>query len=116
MEVKKFEDFIVWQRSMDLAVKTYKTLKGNKDYRFCSQIQSAVVLISNNIAEGYERKTNNEFRYFLFVSKGSTGEYRSMLYLALKLNYISEDNFLIFHKQATEISRMLYGLIYKLRK
>jgi len=47
----------------------------------------------NNIAEGFERKSNNEFKHFLFIAKGSCGEIRSMLYLAKDLNKISDDDF-----------------------
>jgi four helix bundle protein len=47
----------------------------------------------NNISEGYERDNNKEFRNFLGYAKGSAGEVRSMLYIALDLNYISKDDF-----------------------
>lgn len=45
----------------------------------------------NNIAEGFERKTNNEYKYFLYIAKGIAGEFRSMIYLAKKLGYISRN-------------------------
>ena len=44
----------------------------------------------NNIAEGFERKSNNEFKHLLFISKGSAGEIRSMLHLGMDLNYLSK--------------------------
>ena len=65
----------------------------------------------NNIAEGFERKSNNEFRYFLYVAKGSVGEVRSMLYLAKDLNKISNEDFDKLYNLTIEISRLLAGLI-----
>lgn len=65
----------------------------------------------NNIAEGFERKSNNEFKHFLFIAKGSCGEVRSMLYLAKELNKISNDDFESLFALSEEISKILSGLI-----
>ena len=65
----------------------------------------------NNIAEGFERKSNKEFRFFLFVAKGSCGEVRSMLILAQELNKINKEQTQPLQHLAEEISKMLSGLI-----
>jgi len=65
----------------------------------------------NNIAEGFERRTNNEFRHFLFIAKGSCGEVRSMLYLAKELDKISENDFSKLFSLTEETSKILSGLI-----
>ncbi|MFA6988429.1 MAG: four helix bundle protein [Candidatus Gastranaerophilaceae bacterium] len=116
MSVERFEDLEVWKKAKDLAIVTYQLFRDNKDFRFCSQLQSAAVSISNNIAEGFERRSNNELRYFLFISKGSCGEYRSMLYIAKELEYINEGNFLQLYNKAVEVSKMLFGLINSIKK
>ena len=89
MSLEKFEDIIAWQKAGKLTLSVYKTFKCCKDYNFKDQIQRATVSIMNNIAEGFERKSNKEFIRFLYIAKGSCGEVRSMLYLAIKLNYIN---------------------------
>jgi len=86
-------------------------LEHNKDYGFKDQIQRASVSIMNNIAEGFERKSNNEFKYFLFISKGSCGEVRSMLLLANELKKLESKDALELYGIAEEISKMLSGLI-----
>jgi four helix bundle protein len=65
----------------------------------------------NNIAEGFERRSNPEFKHFLFVAKGSCGEVRSMLTLANDLKYINEEEFSSVYALSIEVSKMISGLI-----
>jgi four helix bundle protein len=111
MGIIKFEDIIAWQKSRELVIKVYNIFKESKDFGFKNQIERASVSVMNNIAEGFERRTNNEFRYFLYVSKGSVGEVRSMLYLALDLKKISKEDFNELYNLTNEISKILTGLI-----
>jgi len=111
MKFERFEDMIVWQKSQELAVDIYKVFQSSKDFGFKDQIQRAAVSISNNIAEGFERKSNKEFKQFLFIAKGSAGELRNMLYIAKKLEYISEGKFKNYYEYSISISKMLSALI-----
>ena len=114
-KIEKFEDIIAWQKSRKLTLDIYKIFKNNRDFSFRDQIQRAVVSIMNNIAEGYERKGDKELGRFLFISKGSCGEVRSMLYLALDLGYINKMEFEMLHKSSLEISKILSGFIKQLQ-
>jgi four helix bundle protein len=111
MKAERFEDLICWQKGKDLAVKVYKCFKMNRDFGFKDQIQRAVVSVSNNIAEGFERRSNKEFTQFLYIAKGSSGEVRSMLQIALELEYISKEQFNNFFNDCLEISKITAGLI-----
>ena len=91
MKFNRFEDIIAWQKAKEMTVSIYNLFDLNKDYSFKDQIQRASVSIMNNIAEGFERKSNNEFKHFLFIAKGSCGEVRSMLILAKELNKSGTD-------------------------
>ena len=105
---------IVWQKAKALSVNIYKSFENSKDYGFRDQILRSSISIMNNIAEGFERHSNSEFRHFLYISKGSCGELRSMLHLAKDINKIDDEQYEKLIKDSVEISRMLSGFIKKL--
>ena len=111
MIIKRFEDILAWQKAKALTISIYQLFGESRDFAFKDQIQRASVSIMNNIAEGFERQTNKEFRQFLYIAKGSCGEVRSMLAIAVELNKINRKEFEQLHKITEEISKMLYGLI-----
>jgi len=89
-----FEDLEVWKSARELTNRIYKiTVEGGfaKDYGLRDQIRRAAVSIMSNIAEGYERGGNQEFIQFLSIAKGSSGEVRSQLYVALDQSYIEKN-------------------------
>ncbi len=111
MRIDKFEDIIAWQKGKELTIGIYIGFKNCKDFSFKNQIERASVSIMNNIAEGFERKTNKELKNFLFIAKGSAGEVRSMLNLGLELKYISDKDFKKMYSLTIEVSRLLSGFI-----
>lgn len=111
MKIEVFEDIIAWQRAKEMTIMIYSLFKNLKDFGFRDQITRASVSVMNNIAEGFERKSDKEFKNFLFMAKGSCGEVRSMLHLAKELNYFKSEEYEKLRNQSDEISRMLSGLI-----
>ena len=89
--IKNFEDLEIWNLSRQLTRLVYEDFRRNKDFGFKDQIQRCAISIMNNIAEGFCRNSDAEFRQFLNISKGSTGELKSMYYVAEDLNYLSND-------------------------
>ena len=84
MNYKRFEDLPVWNAAISLAVEIYaltESIHFRRRRSLKDQIERAAVSVSNNIAEGFERGTNNELLAFLYISRGSAGEVRSMLCL-----------------------------------
>jgi len=114
MAVRQFEDILAWQKSKELTTEVYGNFKNNRDYSFRDQIQRASVSIMNNIAEGFERRSNKELRQFLYISKGSCGEVRSMLRLANELNYLTNEAAENLTIKSIEVSKMLSGFIKQL--
>jgi four helix bundle protein len=94
--INRFEDLEIWQEARKLAKEVHiisleTDLKS--DFRFKDQIKSSSGSVMDNIAEGFERDGNLEFRQFLSIAKGSAGETRSQLYRTFDYGYISEDKF-----------------------
>lgn len=111
MKINRFEEIIAWQKAKVLTVKIYSLFGNSKDYGFKDQILRASVSVMNNIAEGFERKSNQEFKQFLYIAKGSCGELRSMLILAKELHKIDEQEAEKLLAMAEEISKILSGFI-----
>lgn len=111
---KSFEEINSWQKSRVFNKKIYLVTENpnfKKDFDFVRQIRRASLSISSNIAEGFERNTDKEFVYFLYVAKASAGEVRSQLYLAFDLEYIIKEEFEMLLNSVTEISKLLSGFI-----
>jgi len=86
-----------------------------RDFGLKDQIRRAPVSILSNIAEGFERGGDKEFCQFLAVAKGSGGEVRAQLYVALDQGYLSQDVFDDLSKNATEVAQLLSGFIKYLK-
>lgn len=88
MKYKRFEDLPVWNDAIELAVQVY-ALTSKAEFKshwsLKDQLERAAVSVSNNIAEGFERGTNNELLAFLYIARGSAGEVRSMLCLLQRI-------------------------------
>jgi four helix bundle protein len=109
--VKTFEEMLAWQKARLLNFELHTLLKNTHDPSFNDQIFRAAVSIMNNIAEGFERSSDREFRQFLNIAKGSAGEVRSMLYLALDFGYIARADYEIQLCACQEISKLLAAFI-----
>lgn len=118
MTKKFFEDLEIRKLWNELALELWNIFynKSFKNFDFQSQIMRATISITNNIAEWHERHTNKEYLYFLYISKWSCGEVRSMLYLAHKFWYITQEQFEYFKHKCMNISAKIYNFISYLKK
>ena len=90
MAYSSFENLEVWQKACRLAVKLYEVLEGCKDYGLKNQMTRAGISIASNIAEGAERGSVAEFIRFLHIAKGSAAELRTQIYIASRINILSD--------------------------
>lgn len=67
--IERFEDILAWQRAKELSTEVYTVFEGIRDYGFKGQIERAAVSVMNNIAEGFERQSNKEFKQFLYIQR-----------------------------------------------
>lgn len=92
--IKRFEDLEIWQEARRLSkiiIEIAKTSDLKTDFKLNSQIKSAAGSVMDNIAEGFERDGNLEFRQFLSIAKGSSGETRPQCYRLFDAEYITEE-------------------------
>jgi len=111
---RQFEDLGVWQDARQLVSAVYaaSTQPGfHRDFGLRDQIRRAAISTMSNIAEGFERGSRKEFVQYLNIAKGSNGEVRSQLYVALDQKYVSEKEFNSLHDMAVTLSRRLASFI-----
>jgi four helix bundle protein len=89
--IKRFEDLEIWQLARELLNLIYEDFRNCKDYILKNQIIDAGLSIKNNIAEGFSRESDKEFKQFLNISRGSEGEVRSMYYTAEDQKYVTPE-------------------------
>jgi four helix bundle protein len=112
--VKQFEDLHVWQEARALVREVYKVTKQRafyRDFALRDQITRAAISSMSNIAEGFERGSRKEFIQFLNIAKGSNGEVRSQLYVALDQQYLQQKTFEVLCEAALALSRRLAKFI-----
>ena len=117
--ITKFEDLEIWQEARKLTKEIYQISKETdlkQDFRFKEQIKSASGSVMDNIAEGFERDGNLEFRQFLSIAKGSAGETRSQIYRLFDYEYISEEKFAELKNKYENLSGKIKNFITYLNK
>jgi four helix bundle protein len=117
LKIKNYQELNIWKRSVEIAIEIYNTSKNfpkEELYGLTSQIRRASVSIPSNIAEGFTRYHNKEFRQFLYVSLGSCAEVETQLFIAQRLNYIDQEKASKLVKELGEIGKMINNLIKKI--
>ena len=113
--IEKFEDLLCWKKSRELAKGVYEAFRQCNDYGFRDQIQRAAVSVVSNIAEGFERGTKQEFINYLYIAKGSAGEVRAQLYVALDVGYINMETFKYLNNLVQECSKLIQSFVEKVK-
>ena len=116
---QQFEDLKVWQDARQLVKDIYAASQKREFYRdsgLREQIRRACVSAMSNIAEGFERGTRKEFIQFLHIAKGSNGEVRSQLFVALDQCYLDKAHFEQLQESALTLSRRIAAFIRYLEK
>ena len=112
-KIQRFEDLIVFQKAMSLSKEIYRiTSEGRfaKDWGLRDQIRRASVSILSNIAEGFGKYSNPEFRKYLAIANGSSFEVRAQVLLAREIGYLGELEAEVLIEMCEEVSRMIRAL------
>lgn len=114
-----FRDLMVWQKARDLTVRVYRmtrTFPSDERFGLTTQLRRASVSIVANIAEGTGRSTHGEFVNFLSIARGSTKEVDTLSEVAVRLEFLNQEDFQMVVQDCEEISRMIHGLQQRLRR
>jgi four helix bundle protein len=117
--VKRFEDLEIWLEARRLSKEIIiisKTTELKTDYKFKEQIKGSSGSVMDNIAEGFERDGNLEFRQFLSTAKGSAGETRSQVYRLFDNDYINEEQQKLLVSDYEKLSIKIHNFITYLNK
>ncbi|MDB4242252.1 four helix bundle protein [Polaribacter sp.] len=117
--IRKFEDLEIWQLARQLSQQVLfisKNTELKNDYLFKDQIKASSGSVMDNIAEGFERDGNLEFRQYLSIAKGSFGEVRSQCYRLFDSEYIAEEKMVELVTECEQISKRIANFISYLNK
>src|SRR2546421_11053931 len=112
--IEQFEDIDAWKKARELAQAIYEVTSVAefvRDFGLRDQIRRAAVSVMSNIAEGFERDGDKEFRQFLALAKGSAGEVRAQLYVALDVGFLDQYEFERLHKMVLDTARLISGFM-----
>jgi four helix bundle protein len=116
--IESFEDLLVWQKGIRLVKELYaKTTDGklSREFWLRDQLRRAAISVPTNIAEGFERNSRKGYLNFLNIAKGSAGEVRSLLRVALELGYLTQADHDELRRSVLEVSRFLSNQMKSLR-
>ena len=116
--VQRFEDLEIWQLARQIAKKVHlvtKDIPWQVSHGLVDQIRDSSGSAMDNIAEGFEREGNKEFKQYLYISKGSTGETRSQLYRLLDQDLIDAKDFNDIYHDSVTLTRKIKTFISYLK-
>lgn len=116
-KIKSFKDLRIWQKGIQLVEDVYAVSRGfpkEEIYGLQSQLGRSAVSIPSNIAEGFARLHNKEYRNFLYITLGSCAELTTQIIIASRLKYIEKVKADTILSDIDEISKMTMSLIKKL--
>jgi len=111
----KFEELTIWQDARLIVNLIYKETSKLSDFNFTNQIQRAAISIMNNIAEGFDRNNQREFKYFLRIAKAPAAEVKSMSYIAEDLQYLPKEKSESLRVILDELARKIGSLVRSIR-
>jgi len=117
MGMKSYRELNVWKKGIEVVKNTYKLtekLPKQETYGLISQMKRSAVSIPSNIAEGFRRYHNKEYKQFLYVASGSCAELETLVTIARVLKYFGQDKEAVMLEKLDHIGRMISSLLKKL--
>jgi len=115
--MKTFRELRVWQKAHGLVLEIYRITEKFPDkerFGLISQMRRSAVSVPVNIAEGFKRRSDKEFRQFINIAPSSLEETKYYLILSAELKYINRIDRQKLLVLSDEVGKMLYGFYKKL--
>jgi len=116
-KIQSFKDLRIWQKGIEIVEDIYKmtnNFPNEEKYGLSSQMRRSAISIPSNIAEGFKRFHNKEYKRFLFITLGSSAELETQLIISNKLNYVTKHTTDTLIEKIDYLSKMITLLIRKL--
>jgi four helix bundle protein len=116
-KIRNFKDLIVWQKGMGLVIDIYRMTNlfpSIETYGIVSQMRRAAISIPSNIAEGFMRRHNKEYKQFLHVALGSLAELETQIILSERLGFTNNQQSTDIQAHIIELNKMIMSLIKRL--
>jgi len=113
-KIRNFKDLKIWQRGIELVKLVYtitNSFPSDEKYGIISQMRRSAVSVPSNIAEGFMRRHNKEYRQFLYIALGSLAELETQIIISKELNFITTDHYTGTLSAIDELNKMTTGLI-----
>jgi four helix bundle protein len=111
--MRNYRDLVVWQKAMELVAETYnhtKSFPEDERYGLTLQLRRRAVSLPSNMAEGYGRKSTQDYIRLLRIANGSLFELQTQLEIAHNLDFLTKERFSLLFEKSREIERMLSSL------
>ena len=116
-KIKNFQDLRIWQKGIEVVKEIYiltKKFPKEELYGLTSQMRRSAVSIPSNIAEGFRRYHNKEYKQFLYIAMGSCAELETQIIITHELSYLNDTDKIEIIEKLKYICRMINQLIKKI--
>jgi four helix bundle protein len=117
MAIGTYRDLEIWKKGIEIVKDIYKLTEKfpkQETYGLVSQMRRSAISIPSNVAEGFKRYHNKEYKQFLHITLGSCAELETQITIAKELNYIQQDREASLLEKLDHIGRMITSLLKKL--
>lgn len=117
-KIKSYRELLIWQKSIQVVTNIYKLTRDfpkEELFGLTSQMRRCAISIPSNIAEGFGRNSQGDFKRFLNISLGSTYELKTQLEISQNLEYLSIENYKYLMESCVELEKMMNSLVSKIK-
>lgn len=115
--IRTYRDLKIWHKAMEMVTEIYRasaTFPREEIFGLTAQVRRSAISIPSNIAEGFGRRTQNDYLRFLQIAMGSLFEVQTQLEIAANLEYLSGEQHCRIHDLSRELERMMSSLMHKI--